>query len=72
MLGYTAEVAVSEDHWIVGHRVHQKTNDTASLEAMIQQCGQRPEVVMADTGYYSMGEIEKVEAAGTAVMFRTS
>ena len=69
VLGYTAEVAVSEDHWIVGHRVHQKTNDTASLEAMIQQCerqcGQRPEVVMADTGYYSMGEIEKVEAAGT-------
>ena len=67
---------MSEDHWIVGHRVHQKTNDTASLEAMIQQCerqcGQRPEVVMADTGYYSMGEIEKVEAAGTTCMLRTS
>lgn len=71
VLGYTAEVAVTEDHWIVGHRVHQKTNDTASLEAMIQQCerqcGQRPEVVMADSGYYSMGEIDKVEATGTTV-----
>jgi hypothetical protein len=35
-LGYTAEVAVSDDHLIVAQRVHQATNDNASLVAMTE------------------------------------
>lgn len=70
-LGYTAEVAVSDDHFIVAQRVHQATNDNGSLDVMTeaceQQCGERPEAVMADSGYYSMAEIEAVQARGVAV-----
>lgn len=70
-LGYTAEVAVSDDHLIVAQRVHQATNDNGSLVEMAQaterECGQRPEAVMADCGYYSMGQITAVEAHGIAV-----
>ena len=67
-LGYTAEIAVSEDHVIVAQRVHQAPNDTASLAAMTElverQCGAPPRMVLADCGYYSMPEIEAVERRG--------
>lgn len=70
-LGYTAEVAVSDDHLIVGQRVHQATNDNASLAAMTEaterECGERPAAVLADCGYYSMGEIIAVRAHGIEV-----
>jgi transposase len=70
-LGYAAEVAVSDDHLIVAQRVHQATTDHASLEAMTEaaerECGHKPEVVLADSGYYSMEEIRAVEARGIAV-----
>lgn len=70
-LGYTAEVAVSDDHLIVVQRVHQATNDNASLqdmtEACEQTCGERPGAVMADAGYYAMEQIQKVAARGIEV-----
>ena len=70
-LGYTAEVAVSEDHLIVAQRVHQGATDHASLESMTeaveQECGARPEAVVADCGYYSMEQIQAVEARGIEV-----
>jgi transposase len=70
-LGYTAEVAVSDDHLIVAQRVHQAPVDNGSLAAMTEaaqrECGERPEVVLADCGYYSMSEIQAVEAQGTSV-----
>lgn len=70
-LGYTAEVAVSDDHVIVAQRVHQGTNDNASLVAMTEmverECGERPAMVMADCGYYSMDQIQAVEARGVGV-----
>ena len=70
-LGYTAEVAVSDDHLIVAQRVHQATNDNASLAAMTEaterECGERPAAVLADCGYYSMGEIIAVRAHGIEV-----
>lgn len=70
-LGYTAEVAVSDDHLIVAQRVHQASNDHASLEAMTeaceQECGQRPGAVMADAGYYAMEQIQSVTARGIEV-----
>jgi len=53
-LGYTAEVAVSDDHLIVAQRVHQAPSDNGSLEAMTEaierECGERPEAVLADGG----------------------
>jgi transposase len=70
-LGYTAEVAVSDDHLIVAQRVHQATNDNASLAAMTeateQACGERPQAVLADCGYYSMKQIQQVQARGIEV-----
>jgi transposase len=70
-LGYTAEVAVSDDHLIVAQRVHQATHDHGSLEAMAeaaeQECGQSPEAVLADCGYYSMEQIRAVQARGIQV-----
>ena len=70
-LGYTAEIAVSEDHLIVAQRVHQAPNDAGSLEEMTAQvqreCGAQPEVVLADSGYYSMPGIEAVEQRGITV-----
>jgi transposase len=70
-LGYTGEVAVADDHLIVAQRVHQATNDNSSLAEMTQaverECGERPEVVLADCGYYSMEEIGAVQRSGIAV-----
>lgn len=70
-LGYTAEVAVSDDHLIVAQRVHQAPHDTGSLAAMTEaaesECGERPEAVLADSGYYSMDEIRSVQAKGIEV-----
>ena len=70
-LGFTGEIAVSDDHLIVAQRVHQATNDNGSLSAMVetveQTCGERPEAVLADAGYYSMEQIQTVEAGGSEV-----
>jgi transposase len=70
-LGYTAEVAVSDDHLIVAQRVHQAATDNASLSEMTaateRECGESPEAVLADSGYYSMDQIESVEAKKIAV-----
>jgi hypothetical protein len=58
VLGYTAELAVSEDHFIVAHRVTQNKNDTHALVPMVEeverQCGDRPQRVMADGGFFSI------------------
>jgi transposase len=71
VLGYTAEIAVSDDHLVVAQRVHQAPSDNGSLEAMTREvereCGQRPAAVMADAGYYSMEQIAAVEADGIEV-----
>jgi transposase len=70
-LGYTAEIAVSDDHLIVAQRVHQATTDNASLVAMTeaaeQECGEPPQAVLADCGYYSMEQIRALQARGIEV-----
>jgi transposase len=67
-LGYTAEIAVSDDHLIVAQRVHQAATDNQSLAAMSdaveRKCGERPAAVLADCGYHSAAQLEAVEAKG--------
>jgi transposase len=71
-LGYTAEVAVSDDHIIVGHRVHQQPNDCAGLVAMTEivqrECGQLPEKVLADCGYFTTPAVLAVQQRGVTVI----
>jgi len=67
-LGYTAEIAVSEDHFIVAQRVTQNKTDNASLLPMVEeverQCRQRPRRVLADSGFYSNENVEQLEQRG--------
>ncbi len=56
VLGYTAEIAVSDDHLIVAQRVTQNVTDNASLEPMVdeveQRCGAPPGAALADSGFF--------------------
>ena len=65
VLGYTATVAVSEDHMILAQRVTQETNDNALLcpmvEAVRQQCGSPPGRVSADSGFFSLETLQAME-----------
>ncbi len=67
-LGFTAEVAVSDDHLVVAQRVHQAPTDNGSAndmaEAVSRQCRERPQVVLADSSYYNIEQIRKIEAGG--------
>lgn len=71
VLGYTAEIAVSDDHLIVAQRVHQAPHDRESLTPMAElaerECGQRPDCVLADCGYYAMPQIQTLEQRGIQV-----
>jgi transposase len=64
-LGYTAEIAMSEDHLIVAQRVTQQATDNASLKPMVEQvklqCGSPPEELLADSGYFSVNNLEWLE-----------
>ena len=65
VLGYTAEVAVSDDHLIVAQRVTQNATDNSSLLPMLaavkQQCGSPPQAVLADSGYFSVENLRRLE-----------
>jgi transposase len=67
-LGYSGELAVSEDHFIVAVRVTQQAADNASLLPMVQeverQCGGRPQQVLADSGFYSGDNVDVLEERG--------
>jgi transposase len=58
ILGYSGEIAVTEDHLIAGQRVTQQASDNASLLPMVdevsRQCRATPRVVSADTGFFSL------------------
>lgn len=64
-LGYTATLAVSEDHLILAQRVTQETNDNAALlpmvEAVRQQCRKKPRRVSADSGFFSLDNLTALE-----------
>ena len=60
-LGYSAELAVSEDHLIVAQRVTQNASDNASLLPLVdevnRQCRGTPQRVSADTGFFSLDNL---------------
>lgn len=68
VLGYTAEMAVSDDHLIVAQRVTQHTTDHTSLLPLVEQiqqrCGSPPEVALADSGFYTNENIASLTAQG--------
>lgn len=68
VLGYAAQIAVSEDHLIVAQRVIQRGNDNASLVPMVRlvesTCGSPPQRVVADSGFYSNQNIDLLEERG--------
>jgi transposase len=57
VLGYTVDLAVSDDHLIVGQRTTQAVSDSDSLLPMVGQvettCGERPSEVSADSAFFS-------------------
>jgi transposase len=65
VLGYSAEIAVSDDHFIVAQRVTQNATDNESLAPMAdqveQRCGARPEAALADSGFFSIDNLEQME-----------
>ena len=65
VLGYTGEIAMSEDHLIVAQRVTQQSTDNASLVPMVEQitsqCGSPPTIVLADSGYFSVENLNYLE-----------
>ena len=65
-LGYTGEIAVSDDHLIVAQRVTQNAADNASLLPMVEQtverCGSPPGQTLADSGFFSIQNLEQMEA----------
>lgn len=68
VLGYTAEIGVSNDHLIVAQRVTQEATDNASLDPMVKlieaTCAEPPGAVVADSGYYSNANVECMEQRG--------
>lgn len=68
VLGYSAQIAVSEDHLIVAQRVIQRGNDNASLIPMVdlvaRTCGQPPQRVVADSGFYTNQNAELMAKRG--------
>jgi len=65
---YNTQLAVESDfQLIVGQAVTQDTNDKQQVEPMVetieQQSGQRPEELLADTGYCSEQNLEYLESA---------
>jgi transposase len=67
-LGYTVDLAVSDDHLIVGQRATQAVSDSASLVPLVEQveqtCGARPEQVSADSGFFSVANLIELEKQG--------
>lgn len=68
VLGYTGEIAVSDDHFIVGQRVTQSPQDVHALmpmvEAVEQQSGAPPQQVLADSGFFSLQNLQELERRG--------
>jgi len=71
VLGYTAEMAVNEEHLIVAQRVTQNAADNGSLVPMVEEVERQSDVgaetVLADAGFFSIENIEELERRGCKV-----
>jgi transposase len=71
VMGYTGEIAVNQQHLIVGQRVTQNTTDNDSLIPMIEeaerQTGILTEQALADSGFFSLNNIDWLEQRGVDV-----
>src|ERR1700751_1986385 len=67
-LGYSGELAVSEDHFIVAAGITQKAADNDWLLPMLAEVERHSRVrrqqVLADSGFYRGSNLEGLEAAG--------
>lgn len=65
VLGYSAEIAVSDDHLIVAQRVTRNAADNASLQPMVEEvercCGAPPRAALADSGFFSIDNLQQME-----------
>ena len=65
VLGYSAEIAVSDNHLIVAQRVTQNVTDNDSLVPMVdeveQRCGAPPDAALADSGFFSIHNLNQME-----------
>lgn len=75
--GYTAQAAATEDQVIVAAEVITGANERNSLEPMARTAEQelakagietKPELCLADAGYYNSAQIEALEDDGTRVL----
>ncbi len=68
VLGYTVDLAVSDDHLIVAQRTTQATHDSESLPPLVEQveqaCAARPAEVSADSGFFSVRNLKELERRG--------
>jgi len=64
-LGYTATLAVSEDYLIVAQQVGQAATDNDLLVPLVERveqvCGEPPQQVSADSGFFSQPNLEEME-----------
>jgi hypothetical protein len=71
VLGYSGEIAVSEDDFIVAARVTQNAHDVHALVPMVDEvertCRRRPQRVLADSGFYSNQNVAPWSARGMDV-----
>jgi transposase len=67
-LGYTVAMAMTEDHLIVEQQTGQESSDNELLLPMVegvkQRCGEWPQQVSGDSGFYSDENLEGLEARG--------
>lgn len=65
VLGYTVTLAASEDQLIVEQRVTQETTDRDALLPMVegvkQRCGKTPQKVSADSSFFALDPLKKLE-----------
>src|SRR3974390_397871 len=68
VLGYTAEAAGSDQHFIVATRGTPDATDNGSLLPMVEeverQCGSPPQQVLADAGFFSLENVGELERRG--------
>jgi transposase len=68
VLGYTVDLAVSDDHLIVAQRTTQAVSDSESLLPMLDRvretCGEWPAQASADSAFFSVENVVGLETRG--------